>query len=277
MRSIFENLKLFSFVLLFTLGACVKDGDYKIPTLTLQEPDIEVNSSIEEVKGIYNGYQSILIGDRSGEKPLYLKGYVISDDEQGNFYKTLIIQDKPKNPKAGVSISTDLRDLYLYARPGRKIYFRVDGLFSGEYNGLPTLGTQGNGDGQVGRIGEIDFKNRILRSNKKDTLIPTTMSIDQISKEKLNTLVKFENMQFSSDLEGEYYASPTYRFSVNRSLKNCNGQEIDMRTSGYADFRAKLLPLGNGPVTAVLSAYNSDFQLFIRSPKDMDLKGNRCP
>src|SRR5690606_17267454 len=108
-------------------------------------------------------------GDGSNRE-LYLEAYVISSDETGNFYKSLVIQDSPENPTAGVAISTEATNLYTKFEPGRKIYLRVDGLYIGEYAGLPTIGIQ-DGD-EVGRINIEDFDSRILRSLDTVQLVP---------------------------------------------------------------------------------------------------------
>src|SRR5690606_25452957 len=124
-----KNIKLLSF--LFILGiiviSCVQDDDYSIPEIDTTEPIVDVNTTIISVKAIYRGFEPKIIeaGDGSNRE-LYLEAYVISSDETGNFYKSLVIQDSPENPTAGVAISTEATNLYTKFEPGRKIYLRVD-------------------------------------------------------------------------------------------------------------------------------------------------------
>ena len=275
----FKNIKLLSFLLLIGImvTSCVKDDDYSVPEINTQEPNVDVNTDIATVKAMYNGFEPVEIeaGDGS-ERELWITGYVVSSDETGNFYKSLVIQDAPENPTAGVAISTNSTDLYTRFEPGRKVYFKVSGLFIGEYAGLPTIGVQ-EGD-EVGRIDILDFEDRILRSLESVELVPTIIPIPESNNPaRLNTLVKFENVQFPTGLAGvEHYGNLNNTFGVNRPVENCEGQTVILRTSGFADFKNLTLPEGNGTLTAVLSIFNTDVQLFINDVTDVDMTGERC-
>lgn len=277
------NIKLLSF--LFLLGAiatsCVHDDDYSIPEINVEEPIVDINENIVSVKARYRGYEPKIIEAGEGSsRALYIEAYVVSSDETGNFYKTLVIQDSPENPTAGVAISTNATDLYTKFEPGRKIYFRVDGLYIGQYADLPTIGTQ-DGD-EIGRINIDDFEERILRSTVTDSLVPQLVTIAEAADNDnnaalLNTLVKFENVQFPDGLAGvAHYANPDNTYGVNRDVENCEDELISLRTSGFADFKGILLPEGNGTLTVVLSRFNNDVQLFIRDIDDVQMEGERC-
>jgi hypothetical protein len=281
-----KNLKEIKLLyILFILGlittACVQDDDYSIPEIDATEPIVAVNTNIATVKSIYNGYEPKIIEAGEGSSiALYLEAYVVSSDESGNFYKSLIIQDATENPTAGIAISTNATALYTKYEPGRKIYFRVDGLYSGEYAGLPTIGTQ-DGD-EIGRISIEDFESRILRSLEKIEIIPQLVTIEQATNNNtnsalLNTLVKFENVQFPEGSAGiQHYGDPGSTYSVNRDVENCDEERIILRTSGYADFKGILLPTGNGTLKAILSRFNNDIQLFINDPDDVTMNDERC-
>ena len=98
------NIKLIPF--LFFLGmiatSCVQDDDYNVPEINVEEPNVDVNTTITAVKEMYGGFEPVKVeaGPDSTE-PLYIEAYVVSSDESGNYYKQLIIQDKPENPTAG--------------------------------------------------------------------------------------------------------------------------------------------------------------------------------
>ncbi|TQD38490.1 DUF5689 domain-containing protein [Haloflavibacter putidus] len=272
-----KNLKILSILFLGLFAtSCVQDDDFDTPPINFDEPDKDVNFTIQAVKDLAEDSPvpvEIVAGEDS-DLELYIEGYVISNDEPGNFYKTLIIQDAPENPTAGIAISTEASDLYTRFEPGRKIYFRVDGLYSGDYANLPTIGTQ-DGD-QVGRISVTEFEDRIARSGTKEELVPTVISIDQIGDEYLNTLVKFENVQFVESLIGESYGNTNDTFNVNRTVENCDGETVIMRNSGYSNFKNMLLPTKNGELTAVMSLFGSTYQLTIRGPEDVNFTEPRC-
>lgn len=271
----FQNIKFLSF--LFILGilatSCVHDDDFKVPEINLEEPNVNVNTDIASIKAMYRGFEPVLI---EGNGEMFMEAYVISDDESGNIYKQMFLQDKPENPTAGVVLSTHATDLYTKYAPGQKIYFRVDGLYIGEYAGLPTIGIQEGSD--VGRMNIDDFQERIYRSLEKATLVPSVITIPEASNpNRLSTLVKFEGVQFPDDVAGtDYYGNIDNTFSVNRTVEDCQGNSIILRNSGFADFKNDRLPAGNGSMVAINSIFANDIQLFIRDTNDVDMTGERC-
>lgn len=273
-----QNIKILSFLFLMGLIAtsCVHDDDFNVPEINMEEPNVTVNTDIATVKGMYRGYEPVRVetGDGSNN-PMYLEAYVASSDESGNIFKQLFIQNAPENPTAGLVISTQATDMYTKFGPGQKIYFRVDGLYIGEYNKLPTIGVRQGND--VGRIEIDDFESRILRSTTKVEIVPTRITIRDVhDASKLATLVKFEGVQFPDNLVGDYYGNLQNTMSVNRMIEDCDGNSVILRNSGYADFKNYPLPTGNGSLTALLSVFGNDAQLMIRSPHDVDLNGERC-
>lgn len=277
-----NNIKFLSvlFILGLMVSSCVQDDDFDIPEINFEEPDVDVNTTIQQVKDFYgeDDEAPVLIfsgADPEDSNPMYFEGYVVSSDEAGNFYKTLVVQDKPENPTAGISISTEATDMYAFYEPGRKIYFRVDGLYSGVYGELPTLGTlQGN---DVGRMSVEEFQSRIFRSNTAEELVPTVKTIENVTTSDLNTLVAFENVQVSDADLGESYANPENNDTENRIITNCEQTaSIILRNSGYSNFKNEVMPEGNGVLTAVFSVFNEEYQVFIRDTDDVSFDGERC-
>lgn len=275
----FKKIKFLSF--LFFLGliatSCVHDDDYNVPEIDVEEPSVNVNTDITSIKAMYEGFEPVRIETGEGSNnEMYMEAYVVSSDESGNIYKQMFVQDAPENPTNGVAISVNATDLYTKYEPGRKIYLRVDGLYIGKYRGLPSIGTrEGN---EIGRIGVEEFNSRILRSQTSTELVPTVIPLtEKDNPAYLATLVKFENVQFPNGVAGvEHYANLNDTFSESRILEDCEGNTIIMRNSGFADFKNLTLPEGNGSVTAILSIFNSDIQIFIRDTDDVNLDGERC-
>ena len=72
------------------------------------------------------------------------------------------------------------------------------------------------------------------------------------------------------------FASPEDKRARNVALVDCAGNEVTLRTSGYAVFAEALLPKGNGCVAGVASAYRGEVQLRARTLADVQLTGERC-
>lgn len=254
--------------------SCVQDDEFDTPEIIFEEPNVTVNTTIASVIDMYGGFEPVLIGD-GNSTPLYFEAYVVSSDESGNYYKQLIVQDKAENPIAGISISTEATDMYTFFEPGRKIYVRVDGLYSGVYAGLPTLGVlQGS---EVGRMSVEEFNSRVLRSTQSQELVPVLKTFGTLTESDLNTLVKFENVQVSDEDLGQPYANTNNTFSVNRTFINCEYTEsMIVRNSGFADFKNEIMPSGSGTLTAIHSTFNDTYQLFIRDTNDLVFDQERC-
>lgn len=256
--------------------SCVHDDEYNIPEINTIEPNVVVNTNITTIKAMYRGYEPVIIERGSGsQEPLYLEAYVISSDKAGNYYKQLVIQDLPENPTSGIVISTEATDMYTRFNVGRKVYVRVDGLYIGKYAGLISIGLQSGRE--IGRINVDDFEERVLRSTESYELVPVRLTIaETLIPENISTLIQLDSVQFPEILAGLAYGNLNNTYGVNRTVEDCFGNMVTLRNSGYSDFKNELLPLGNGSLTAILSVFNTDFQLFIRDITDLEMDGARC-
>ena len=102
--------------------------------------------TIAELKGMYNDEFGTISnnGVNSGwtntkylliEDDLYIKGKVISDDDQGNIYKSLHIQDHTAGIELKLNTNVGLRYKY-----GSWVYVRLSGLYLGNYRMMLSLG-----------------------------------------------------------------------------------------------------------------------------------------
>ncbi|NNC83720.1 MAG: DUF5017 domain-containing protein, partial [Flavobacteriales bacterium] len=64
--------------------------------------------------------------------------------------------------------------------------------------------------------------------------------------------------------------------SENRYIQDCSGNEVILRTSGFANFAGEQVPGRNGTITAIVGQFNDDMQLFIRDVDDLDFTELRC-
>lgn len=291
MKNIFKIAALFLFLGTFT--ACVQDDDYSVPTVIQVEPTIADNGheySFASLMTMYsdNYYNLVDLNTQvpnptNGPDPSvmeysYLVGYVISNDRTGNFYKSIYIQDAIENPTIGFKIDVDMYDTYFNYEVGRKVYVKLNGLGFEEVNGVYSLGTL---DGtSLERIPELQVPNYVLRSTEVSTIVPTETTAAAINSGSVpdGILVSLPNMQVPFADLGATYANTDNTYSVNRTLMSCDDdEEIIIRNSGFADFRAVPMPMnGAGTLTAVLSRYNSTVQLYIRDTHDLDFNSERC-
>ncbi|MCB0642081.1 MAG: choice-of-anchor J domain-containing protein, partial [Phaeodactylibacter sp.] len=197
------------------------------------------------------------------EEEMIISGIVIADDESGNFYRNLVIQDET----AGIEVRFGLTDLYNDYPMGRRVFVNCKGLTLSDYNGVT----------QIGEIQEALINDHICRGEKGQVVTPTIKKISELTVNDISTLVQLEEVQFANSSAGVTYADAINLESLNLNVEECNSEDVILlRTSGYATFAADVTPIESGTLTAVYSVYRDDQQLYIRSTADVDFTQERC-
>ena len=73
------------------------------------------------------------------EKPIYIRGRITTDDQGGNFYKSLCIQQIVDGKQQALRVSVDMGSANGLYQMGQEILIRVDGLAIGRYANQPQL------------------------------------------------------------------------------------------------------------------------------------------
>lgn len=278
-------------IFLLTLGvvsSCVQGDDYKIPEAAIQqEPDVTVNSSIQAMMDALAQSGEATYTFESG---LVVEGYVVSNDEAGNFYKSITIQDAPENPTAGIEILIDKTSLFETYNFGRKVYVMLDGLSinydDGDDNitsdGTPgrfTLGMLSGSD--VEEIPSFSYTNSILRSAETATIVPTVITMADFGQEHINTFVQLQDVQFEINELGKTFAGEANdEFDGFRNVISCSSEQIaKLQTSTFADFKSYLVPEQKGALNAVLAKdfFADIFVLILNDPSNIEFaSADRC-
>lgn len=267
----FQLSKLFFFSLLLSMAvlpSCV-DTEFEEPPVTGTELEVTGNTSIADLKSLYIPGRLTVI-----ETDVIVQGIVVGNDVQGNFFRSLIIQDGT----AGIEVLINLTDAFNLFPLGREVAIDCKGLVLGEFNGIVQLGgyiIQEGGGEELGDI--IDYNSRIYRGMLVGEPEPAVRTINSLGVNDISTLVQLQDVEFASFELGLTYADAFGRSTLNRTLQDCDGNEIVVRTSGFADFAIDTLPDGNGTLTAIFNVFGDTKQLFIRAADlDVDIAGTRC-
>lgn len=261
----------------FTVSSCVDKDDWETPPINCTNKFAAPTITMADFKAMAPATGFVLISS-----DLIFDGYVISSDENGNFYKTISFQDKPENPTAGLQIEVDRASNYADLPVGSHVRINANGLRLALDRGTVKLGSV-DPDYTVGRIPGVLFSNYIsavCNGNGMDIvpIKPTLLSsLAEAKKSKYyNTLVTVANVQFTAD-----NFTPTNNAYINyvagagvdtsRSVEDITGSSSSIRNSGFASFGSALLPNGSGSITFVASKYINDDQMLIRSLNDVKL------
>lgn len=240
---------------------CVKD-EFDDPPVELL-PILTANKTIAEVKALHTlGTPASIITD-----DIIIEGTVIADDQSGNYYKTFVIQDA----SGGVDIRVNATNVYNEYPIGRKVWVKCKDLYIGDYNGVFQISGSATGG-----IEQALMKNYIIGGAREQFVTPAPKAISELSTANISTLVELSGVEFSDIDQGQPYADAVNRLSVNRTVQDCNGNTIVLRTSGYANFAAVTTPGGKGKIVGVCSVFGSTYQLFIRDTSDVNMPDNRC-
>ncbi len=283
-------------IIVFTLNSCIEDGDFTVPDVTVIEPNITANSSITAIKTAlqqeFNTNNNLVYTFHVNEAtPTFIEAYVVSSDATGNFYRTLVIQDKAENPTGGIEISIDERALSSTYNVGRKVYIKLDGLSvsydDGERNIDPTNGVAGkytlgilDGD-RVNDIPSTSIKNHFFRSGTVATIVPTVITLADITEAHVNTMISLASAQFEKTQIGKTFSGEANdSFDGFRTIFECNTEkELKLQTSTFASFKSNVLPAGKGTINFVLSKdYRAEFFVaVVNTPSDISFTDvDRC-
>ncbi len=272
---------LLIFLMLPLFQQCVNVDDFEVPQQDFEEPKLNGDVvTIASVKGaVAQNAEGIIT---FAETNTFMEGYVISSDEGGNFFKELILQNKPEQPTSGIDVLIDVNPLYTRFEFGRKVYIKLDGLTATTSNGVLSLGLR---DGiRLENIPASLLNEYVTRSAEVAKISPLSTTVAEFSEAKENLYIQLKNMQFGrQDVLGEnpktFASAATDLFDGERQLESCDSPaRAILSTSTYADFRSVVLPASNGIISGILTRdfYDEYYVVSINSPTDISFDRERC-
>jgi len=259
------------------LASCVQDDDFESPNTSITEPTIEGN--IVQISSVLGKAAQ----QEDGELFTYeetndvVEGYVISSDEGGNFFRELIIQDKPENPTAGLKVAIFVNPLFTKYEVGRKVFIELEGFTVGTSNGVVTLGIP---DGDFIDEAPAQFESKITRGAEVAEIVPLELSINDFSDEFENLFIKLNDVQFSNPNQS-FASEDDDEFDGERNIVQVTTcydiPKAIFSTSTFADFASLTLPMGNGSISGVLSRNfeDSKYVISVNTLETLDMENPR--
>lgn len=264
-------------ILLLFCGACAND-ETEIPKLVCNQTDFEVNKTVADIQGT--------AAEIVAQYPYddIIEAYVVSSDENGNFFKTISFQTLATDakPAIGFSVPVDATNLYVDYRVGNKVYVKLKEQYTDLYFGglrIGSLYVNAFNLGGVGRLSQNDYKKVLYASctNVKEEQLVRSIGLGEINDSHLNTFVELSEVQFTEPAIGRKYYEETNDVggATNWNLVDKSGNQMIFRTSSFADFSKSIVPNGSGKIRGVLTKYDTDYQLIARKEADVQLSGIR--
>lgn len=277
MKSTFYSF-LFLMLCVTIFFACANDSA-EIPELRCKQPEFTTNKTLTEVRTTAGAIVSQYTFDD------IIEAYVVSSDENGNFFKSISFQTLGTSTISayGFSVPVDVSNTYIDFRIGNKVYLKLKDQYTDIYYGSLRIGgiyVNSYNEGAVGRLSQNDYK-KVLNAScttLNENLLVRSFSIpDLVSDSNINTLVELSEVQFTEAAIGRHYFEETNNVggATNWNLIDQFGNQVLFRTSSFADFAEKSVPEGSGKVRGILTKFGSDFQLLARSEKDVVMREPR--
>ena len=217
--------------------------------------------TVADVKKLFTG-SNYLIPDN-----IYIKGKVTANDETGNLYRYIYIEDATGGIRININKANTIYQDYRF-KVGKNLIVKLKDLYIGKYNGEFQIGTLSGST--LGFIAEADIYKYLFDSNEPATSVTATeKTIPQLTSDDVGKWIKIKNVQFVDTELGNTY-------SGNRTLIDCTGNKIILRTNSQAKFSGAMIDNGKGDIYAILSIYNGVYQLIIPKQVNSDLEGIRC-
>lgn len=260
-----KSINIKSIILLGVLGfsmiisSCVKqefaEPEQITPSFSLPAGATLLTIQALKARHTTAGHLDSIIDD------VYITGIVTGNDQFGNIYKTLYIQDST----GGIVLSLNKTSLYNEYKQGQRVYVKCKNLVLGDYGGTPQLGGVYNGG--TGQLPEIAIANHLFK-NGMPGAVPDPIHVrtsSDLVPDNLSKLVILDSCSFSE--AGLPFVSDN--LTTDRGLKLKDGTTITVRTSNYASFKNDIIPAGKGTVIGLLGLYNGTSQLVIRNINDV--------
>ena len=238
--------------------------------------------SIAEVKQLYqneiNNNSLKLVKD-----PMQIRGIVVGNDEGGNIYNSLYIQDAT----GAIAISIGQGGLFGPFAVGQGVLIELQGLYVGGYGKQPQIGTsylnpnREDATPQVGRMSRYQWQEHYRLLTKGDGIMDGIFANPLECKWNLNSLdiaqycgrlITLKGVELA-EADGTAVFAPsdgTVSLTANCANRVISGlSNVVLRTSTYADFANKPMPTGRVDITGVATRYNDVWQILMRTENDI--------
>ena len=238
--------------------------------------------SIAEVKQLYqneiNNNSLKLVKD-----PMQIRGIVVGNDEGGNIYNSLYIQDAT----GAIAISIGRGGLFGPFAIGQGVLIELQGLYVGGYGKQPQIGTsylnpnREDATPQVGRMSRYQWQEHYRLLTKGDGIMDGIFANPLECKWNLNSLdiaqycgrlITLKGVELTEADGTAVYAPSDGSVSLTANCANrvISGlSNVVLRTSTYADFANKPMPTGRVDITGVATRYNDVWQILMRTENDI--------
>jgi hypothetical protein len=251
MNKLRNNPLMLAALLILTVSSCIDDTFDTPPVVEIPVGSVLTIQGLRDLCPPGNSYKF------TGDASVY--AIVTMDEKSGNIYKNAFLQD----PTGAVNLRF-LSSSALYEGDSIRLYLK--GAVLGRYRGMF-------------QVDSLHADSSVIKQATNRHITPQIATIPEIksllSDYYQSRLVKIENVQFIPSDTAKVWADAVGLNYINRTLQDTLGNQIIIRTSGYAKFATQLTPTGYGSLVAIVTEYDGTAQLVIRKVSDVNLNEPR--
>ena len=287
---------LFALAVLGLTTSC-QDGDWDAPATEnsiesygnkyIQATNLKTIAALKELYKNEINNNSL----KEVKTPLQIKGIVTGNDEGGNIYNSLYIQDNT----GAIAISVGQGGLFGPFAVGQPVIVELQGLYVGGYGKQPQIGTTYTNPNKEGATPQVGRMSRYIWQNHYRLLLPDDELVIGLLVTPIEVKWNFNSLDLAQDcaklitLKGVTLAEADGKavFAPNDGsvslTANCANRVISgvsnvvLRTSTYADFANQIMPTERVDITGIATRYNDVWQLLMRTEADIVKSNTEAP
>lgn len=252
----------------------VEDPTYGMESYGNQNLKATTPKTIAQIKAMFSSEISSG-GLKQVTEPTQIQGIVVGNDEGGNIYQALYIQDAT----GAIKVSISQAGLYGPFSVGQAVLIELNGLYIGSYGQEPQIGTtytSNKGVVSTGRMSRYEWQKHYKLLEGIEGLTATPIEVTSMNglnlAEDCCKLVTLKGVELTA-ADGTAVFAPSdgsVQLSsncANRNLKNMTN--VVVRTSTYAKFANAAMPTGKVDITGIASRFNTTWQILMRTQDDI--------
>ena len=205
---------------------------------------------------------------------IIIEGVVVANDESGNIYKQIIINDST----GAIVVWIDDVKLYLKHARGQRVRLNCKGLHIGGYGKMAIICAEDDFYDATIRLNKYIYSHHVRIIGHPDLtqpeMQPETIDDTFFTNANKNNLAKFVRLEGVEIVEADGTATWApeelqYNNVVERKIK-MGKTNIVLRMSTYADFANEAIPDGELNINGVMTRYNDYWQFVISSTADIE-------
>ena len=269
------------------LSACQKDWD---DPQTTPYGNTNINDeniiTIAQLKADYPNVFAETDKNVQIDKDIKIKGRITGNDVGSNLYKQFALQDET----GAIIVAVNQGGMSGFLAEGQEIVIDLKDLYIGGYRKQPEIGQPYNGT-SIGRMNKELFQQHFKYTGSIDANViqPIDFDVDMDKDTHCGKLVTLKNVSFALVAGlGTFAPDTTYDKTVtlvggcvNRALNEYSASDLVIRTSTYAHFASKKLPVDEATgkplkcnITGIATRYNDIWQILIRKESDIEILNN---